>query len=147
MFLAICTASFKATEQHSINSYQFFSLIQVCLKRQTNWTSFSISTWLQFSSVQFCCSVMSNSLWLYGLQHTRSPCPSPTLQACSILCPSSWWGHPTISSSSVPFSSCFQSFPASGSFPMSQLSHKVAKILEFQFQHQSFQWTLRTDLP
>ena len=58
-------------------------------------------------------------------------------------CPSSQWYHPTISTSVVPFSSCLQSFPASGSFPMSQLSHQVAKVLEFQLQHQSFQWTPR----
>ena len=71
-------------------------------------------------SVQFSGSVMSDSLWTHGLQHTRLPCPSPTLGACSNSCPFSWWCHPTISSSVVPFSSCFQSFPASGSFPMSQ---------------------------
>ena len=73
-----------------------------------------------FSSVRFCCSVMSNSLHLYGLQHARLPCPSPTPGACSNSCPRSQWCHPTISSSVVPFSSCLQSFPASGSFPMSQ---------------------------
>ena len=63
---------------------------------------------------------MSDPLWPHGLEHTRSPCPSPTLRACSNSCPSSRWCHPTISSSVVPFSSCLQSFPASGSFPMSQ---------------------------
>ena len=73
-----------------------------------------------FSSVQFSRSVMSNSLWPHGLQHTRLPCPSPTPRACSDSCPSSWWCHPTISSSVIPFSSCLQSFPASGSFPVSQ---------------------------
>ena len=119
MFLAVCTTSFKAPEQHSINSCQFFSLIQVCLKRQTNWTSFSISTWLEFSSIPFYPSVLSNSLWPRGLQHARPPCPSPTPITCSNLCPSSHWCHSTISFSAIPFS-CFQSFPASGSFPMSQ---------------------------
>ena len=68
----------------------------------------------------FSCTVMSNSLWLHGLQHTRLPCPSPTLRAYSDSCPLSRWCHPTISSSVIPFSSCLQSFPASGSFPMSQ---------------------------
>ena len=63
---------------------------------------------------------MSNSLWPHGLQHARLPCPSPTPEACSNSCSSSQWCHPTISSSVVPFSSCPQSFPASGSFPMSQ---------------------------
>ena len=72
-------------------------------------------------SLQFSRSVMSNSLQLHGLQHTRLPCPSPTPRACSNSCPLSRWCHPTISSSVVPFSSCLQSFPASGSFQMSQL--------------------------
>ena len=73
-----------------------------------------------FSSVQFSRSVMSDSLQPYGLQHTRPPCPSPTPGACWNSCPSSQWCHPAISSSVVPFSSCPQSFPATGSFPMSQ---------------------------
>ena len=66
-------------------------------------------------------SVVSNSLWPHGLQHARLPCPSPSPGAYSNSCPLSWWCHPTISSSVVPFSSCLQSFPASGSFLMSQL--------------------------
>ena len=65
-------------------------------------------------------SVVSDFLWPHGLQHARLPCPSPYPRACSNSCPLSWWCHPTISSSIVPFSSCLQSFPASGSFPMSQ---------------------------
>ena len=69
---------------------------------------------------QFSCSFMSNSLWLHGLQHTRLTCPSPTPRACSNSCLSSQWCHPTTSCSVVPFSSCLQPFPASGSFPMSQ---------------------------
>ena len=64
---------------------------------------------------------MSNFLWPHGLQHSRAPCPSPAPGVYPNPCPSSWWCHPTISSSVVPFSSCLQSFPASGSFPMSQL--------------------------
>ena len=63
---------------------------------------------------------MSNSLWPHGLQHARIPCPSPTPGACSNSCPSRQWCHSTISSSVVPFSSCVQPFPASGSFPVSQ---------------------------
>ena len=74
-----------------------------------------------FSSVQFSHSVMSNSLWPHESQHTRPPCPSPTPGVYSNSCPSSHWCHPAISSSVVPFSSCPQSLPASGSFPMSQL--------------------------
>ena len=59
---------------------------------------------------------MSDSLWPHGLQHARLPCPSPTLGACSNSCPSNRWCHPAISSPIIPFSSCLQSFPASGSF-------------------------------
>ena len=66
-------------------------------------------------------SVMSHSLQPHGLQHTRLPCPSPTPRACSHSCPSCRWCHPTNSSSVIPFPSCLRSFPASGSFPMSQL--------------------------
>jgi len=76
---------------------------------------------LCISVVQFSCSVVSNSLQPHELQHARPPCPSPTPGVRPNPCPSSRWCHPTISSSFVPFSSCPQSFPASGSFPMSQL--------------------------
>ena len=69
--------------------------------------------------VQFSRSVVSDSLWPHGLQQARLPCPSPTPGAYSNSCPSSWWCHPIIASSVTPFSSCLQSFPASGSFPMS----------------------------
>ena len=74
-----------------------------------------------FQPVQFSRSLMSDSLQPHGLQHARLPCPSPTLGACSNSCPSSQWCHPTISSSGIPFSSCLQSFPASGPFPKSQI--------------------------
>ena len=79
----------------------------------------SISEWV--SSVQFCHSVLSDSLRPNELQHATHPCPSPTPGVHTNPCPSSWWCHPTISSSVVPSSSCPQFFPASGSFPMSQL--------------------------
>ena len=72
------------------------------------------------SSVQFSCSVMSDSLWPHGLQYIRPPCPSPTPEDCSNSCPSSQWCHPTISSSFIPLFSYLQSFPTSGSFPVSQ---------------------------
>jgi len=71
-------------------------------------------------SVQFSHSVVSDSLWAHGLQHARPPCSSPTPRVYSNSCPLSQWCHPTISSSVIPFSSCLQSFPASGSFPMGQ---------------------------
>ena len=69
----------------------------------------------------FSCQVVSTSLQPHGLQHVRLPCPSPSAGVCPSLCPLHWWCHPTISSSVIPFSSCLQSFPASGSFPMSRL--------------------------
>ena len=184
--------------------------------------------------LMFSHSVMSHSLWPHGLWHTRLPYSLPSPRVCSNSCPLSQWCHPTISSSVIPFSSCLKSFPASGSFPMSQFfasggpsigvsassstviqfscsvvsdslrphepqhtrppcpsptpgvhpnscplscnaiqpshplsspsppvfnlsqhqglfkwvssSHQGAKVLEFQLQHQSFQWTPRTDL-
>ena len=72
-------------------------------------------------SVQFSRSVVSDSLRPHGLQQARLPCLSPTPRACSNSCPSSWWCHPAISYPVISFSSCLQSFPTSGSFPMSQI--------------------------
>ena len=74
-----------------------------------------------FNLVQFNCSVMSDSLWPHGLQRARLLCPSLSPRVCSNSCPLSRWCHPTISSSVIPVSSRVQSFPASGSFPVSQL--------------------------
>ena len=82
---------------------------------------------------------MSDSLWPHGIQHARFLCPFLSPGVCSNSCPLSWWFHPTISSSVVPFSSHHQSFSESASFPMSQL----AKVLELQLQ--SFQWIFRVD--
>ena len=81
------------------------------------------------SSVQFSCSVVSDSLRPHESQHARPPCPSPTPGVYSNPCSSSRWCHPAISSSVVPFSSCPQSLPASGSSPMSQLFHEGTKVL------------------
>ena len=75
----------------------------------------------KISSVQFSHSVVFDSLQPHGLQHARLPCPLLTPRVCSNSCPLSWWCRLTISSSVIPFSSCLQSFPASGSFLMSQL--------------------------
>ena len=88
-------------------------------KRYPSFTFFKVPK-IPLHSVQFSHSVMYNSLQPHALQHTRLSCPSPSPRACSNSCPSSWWCHPTISSSFVPFFSCLQSFPASGSFPVSQ---------------------------
>ena len=84
------------------------------------WFKISAISSLLMQSVQFSYSVVFDSLWLHELQHTRLPCPSPTPEACSNSYPMSWWCHPTISFSIIPFSTCLQSFPASGAFPMSQ---------------------------
>ena len=98
------------------------------------------------SSVQFSHSVVSDTLRPHGSQYARPPCPSQTPGVYTNSCHSSRLFHPAISSSVVPFSSCPQSLPASQSFPMSQLFAWGAKVLEFQLQHQSFQWTPRTSL-
>ena len=88
--------------------------------------------WNNVSSVQFSCSVMSDSLRPHELQHARPPCPSPTPRVHSNSRPSSQWCHPTISSSVVPFSSCPQSLPTSESFPMSQF-FRWPKYWSFSF--------------
>ena len=97
-------------------------------------------------SVQFSHSVLSDSLRPHESQHARPPCPSPTPRVHPNSCASSRWCHPAISSSVVSFSSCPQSLPASGLFQWVSSSHEVAKVLEFQPQHQSFQWTPWTSL-
>ena len=90
-------------------------------------------------SVQLSCSVVSNPLWPHEPQHARPPCSSLASGVHPNPCPSSQWCHPTISSSVITFSSCFQSFPAQGLFKWVSSSHQVAEVLEFQLQHQSFQ--------
>ena len=97
-------------------------------------------------SVQFSHSVVSYSLRPHELQHARPPCLSPSPGVHSDSHPSSWWYHPAISSSVVPFSSCPQSLPVSESFPMSQLFEWGGQRLEFQPQHHSLQRNPRADL-
>ena len=99
-----------------------------------------------FSSVQFSRSIVSNSLRPHELQHARPPCPSPTPKVHPNPCPLSQLCHPTISSSVIPFSSHIHLSQHQGHFQWVSSSHQVAKVLEFQLQHQSFQWTPRTDL-
>jgi len=94
----------------------------------TKWLIWSDLTCI--SSVQFSHSVEFDSLRPQGVQHTRIPCPLPYPGACSNSCPSSLWGHPTISSSGAPLSSCLQSFPASGSFPVSQFFISDGRSIE-----------------
>ena len=90
------------------------------------WCFYSVQVLLQFSSIAQSCPTLRP----HGLQHARLPCPSPTLKACTNSCPPSQWCHPTISSSVIPFSSCLQSFPASGSFPMSQFFASGGQSIE-----------------
>ena len=94
---------------------------------------------------QFSRLVMSDSLRPHGLQHARLPCPSPTSKACWNSCPLSQWGHPTIWSYVVPSPPSFNLSQHQSLFQWVSSSHQVAKVLEFQLQHQSFQWVFRTD--
>ena len=98
------------------------------------------------SSVQFSHSVVSDSLQPHKSQHARPLCPSPTPGVYPNSCPSSWWCHPAISSSIVPFSSCSQSLPASGSFPMSQLFAWGGQSIGVSASASVLPWTPRTDL-
>ena len=107
-------------------------------------TELEKSSSLYESQVQLSHSVMP-TLRPHGLQHAGLHCPSPTRGACSNSCPSIQWCYPTILSSVVPFSSCLQSSQHQGLFKWVISSHQVAKVLEFQLQHQSFQWIFRTD--
>ena len=90
---------------------------------------------------------MSGSLQPYGLQHARLPCPSPNPRAYSNSCPLSQWCHPTISSSVSPSPPTFNLSQHLGLFHWVSSLHQVAKVLEFQRQHQSFQWIFRTGIP
>ena len=99
-----------------------------------DWFPLGWTGWISLHPVQFSRSVVSDCLWPHGLQHARLPYhPSPTPRAYSNSCPLSRWCHPTMSSSVVPFSSCLQSFPASGSFHMSQFFNQVPKYWNFSF--------------
>ena len=94
-------------------------LLFSCIRRMV--VSLTLWTDIKSQSVQFSCSVVSDSLWPHELQHARLPCLSLTLRVHPNPFPLNWWCLSTISSSVIPFSSCPQSLPASGSFPMSQL--------------------------
>ena len=130
-------------------SVSLFSLAvlstQLCLSDWTELFSPLCNWCVNVSSVQFSCSVLSDSLRPHELQHTRPPCPTPIPGAYPNSCPLSQSCHPTISSSVIPFSSCPHS-QHQGLFKWVHSSYLVAKVLEFQLQHQSYQWTLRTDL-
>ena len=98
-----------------------------------------------FSSVQFNGSVVFKYLWPHGLQHTRLPCPSPTPKACSNSCPLSWWCHPTISSSVIPFLLLPSIFPSIRVFSTESVLHiRWPNYWSFSFSiSQSFQWIFR----
>ena len=100
----------------------------------------------QFSSVQFSRSVVFDSLRSHESQHARSPCPSPTCGVHPDSRPSSPWYHPAISSSVIPFTSCPNPSQHQSLFQWVNSSHEVAKVLEFQLQHHSFQRNSRADL-
>ena len=144
-----------ATQRNKLRLWKAKWTIQ---KPIVNWTR------MEFEHCCCSCSVAKSYLILcdpHGLQHARLPCPSLSPGVCSNSCPLSQWCHPTISSSVVPFSSRLPSFPShplsSPSPPAFNLSqhqglfqwvgslHEVAKVLEFQLQHQSFQWIFRID--
>ena len=140
------TRVFKSNGPWFSSKYQkIYYLLNALCGRHWVWYFAAVSKLNKFS-VQFACSVVSNSLWPHGLQHTRPPCPSPTLRVYSSSCPLNWWCHPTISSSVIPFSSCLQLSQHQGLVKWVSSLHQEAKILEFQLQHQSYQWTTRTDL-
>ena len=124
-----------------------FNFIEIFPEK--NWINFlllPLKLWAKQNTrlwmwVQFSHSVVSDSLQPHGLQHTRPLCPSPTHGIYPNSCPLSQWCHPIIPSSVVPFSCCLQSFPATNLFKWVSSLNQVAKVLEFQLQHQSFQRT------
>ena len=97
-----------------------FVVVVLAIKDHVICKQKQIFFFLYYLLLLFSCSVMSNSLWPHGLQHAKLPCPSLSPGVCPNACPLCRWCHPTVLSSVIPFSSCLQSFPASGSFPMSQ---------------------------
>ena len=103
------------------NDHYIYYCGQESLRRNGVAIVFNKRVWNAIISVQFSCSVVSDSLKPHGQQHARLPCPSPSPRVFSDSCRLSWWCHPTISSSVTPFPSCPQSFPASESFPMRRL--------------------------
>ena len=128
---------------YSVIRYDYHISLLCSRANQSNSLSICMHL-LSSSSAQFSYSGMSNYLWPHGLQHTRLPCPSPAPGACSNSCPSRGWCHPAISFSVIPFSSCLNLSQHQGLFRCVSSSHQVARVLDFQLQHQSFQWLFRT---
>ena len=133
------------TMEHWLALYHWWGaslLIPSTVRQTCDWT-WTIP-WV--SSAQFSCSVVSNYLLPHELQQARPPCPSPTPEVHPNSCPSSWWCHPAISFSVVPFSSRPQSLPASESFPMRQLFAWGGQSIGVTALASVFQRTSRTDL-
>ena len=132
------------------NTTQFFKWardLNIHLLKQVTWMENKLMRRCSTSFViRFNHSVVFDSLLQHELQHARPPCPSPTVGVYPNPCPLSWWCHPTSSSSVTSFSSCPQSFPASGSFPMSQLFISGGQSIGVSASTSVFQWTPRTDL-
>ena len=118
-----CFVGFYCTAKWISYIYSYIPLLGVSFPFRSSQSTelSSLSYTVSSNSVQFCRSVVSKSLWLHELQHARPPCPSPTPRVYPNSCPLSQWCRPTVSSFVIPFSSHLQSFPASGSFQMSQL--------------------------
>ena len=124
LFIKLNIEDYKGNQWHWNDTLKYFSNCDIRVSLLTTKSSIGPNNYHNFKAVmsinQFCHSVMPDSLRPHELQHTRPPCPSPSPRVYSNSCPLSWWCHPAISSSVVPFSSRLQSFPASGSFQMSQ---------------------------
>jgi len=119
--------------------------VTISLKQTDTYIYMHTHTYLYMLLLFFICSVVSDFLWPHGLQHTRLPCPSASPRACSNSCPLSQQCHPTISSSSPPSPPPLNLSQHQGLFQWVGLSQKVAKGLELQLQHQSFQRIFRAD--
>ena len=153
-FTPLCRLKWKSPcNQNSLNALwmlgtDFCAWVQTWLgprEPQSCWKNMPItnSIWYVVCSVQFSCSVMSDSLQPHGLQHARARCSSPTPGASEKSFPSSWWFHPTISSSVILSPPAFSPSQHQDLFQWVGSLHQVAKVLEFQ--HQSFQWIFRID--
>ena len=123
-----------------------FLLLRLAKNLSSMWRGYRETRKLVYFSVQFSCSLVSNSLRPQELQHPRLLCPSPTPRVHSNSCPLSQWCHPTISSCVIPSPPALNLSQHQGLFKWVSSLHQVAEVLEFQLQRQSFQWTLWTDL-
>ena len=137
-FRVILPVQKKKKKQKKQEKTVYLTLCIICVSNACGRVKAHFIRASAFSSVQFSCSVVSDSLRPHGLQQARHPCPLSIPGVYSNSCPLSRWCHPTISSSVIPFSSCLQSFQHKSLF-------QVAKVLEFQLWHQSYQCIFRTD--